>query len=113
MSACKVCTRQYHAEHFRKNRERILAWFKAYKRPASTKERRRLWFKTNRDRVNAAHREMYHRNLEKYRGKSRVYWRAHAAEKLAHTRKRRALQYGSGGTHTKKQIAELFKKQRG
>lgn len=110
---CRACKLAYRADYFEKNRERILAWFRSYKRPESRKDQYRLWCKNNKDRINAAHRRGYYRHHEKMKLKSREYWKAHPAEKLAHTHKRRALQRGSGGVHTKKQVDELYRKQRG
>lgn len=113
LNQCKACKRKYRADYFLENRERILEWFRNYPRPVSTKEKVKLWHRNHRDRVNASHRKMYHRNPEKYNARSTAYWKAHATEKLVHTRKRRALQYGSDGTHTKNQIDDLYQKQRG
>lgn len=107
---CKVCKRAYRAEHYQKNRERILQWFRDYYAREPEKRRRKAAAKhTQRERS----RRWYYRHQEEAKRRYREWCRNNLPIKRAQYARRRARKLSAIGEYTPQQIRELYGKQRG
>jgi hypothetical protein len=116
------------------NREQVLAVKKAWRdaNPEKTKEIKartrsnpenkerelaghRAWVAANQDRIREYSAEYFSREDVKERiGKNHKKWlEAHPNARSTYERKRKAIKIGSDGSHTKEDIANLFKQQKG
>ena len=77
-------------------------------RAATTK-----WRKKNLEKARAYGREYAAKNVERRRINNKEYSRKNAAKLAAKERNKRAIRLRNGGTHTKEDVADILKMQRG
>lgn len=108
-SRCKFCTREYARTHYDPEKEKARYKARSEERRVTEKryrethtkethERGKRWYAANREKVNKRARENYKAKKEQYH---------------ARVRNRRAREHAINGTHTDKDIAEQYKRQKG
>ena len=81
--------------------------------PEAAKAKWKRWYQKNINEQRAKALVYRNNNLEEARRKSREWCKNNPEQVAVNARKRRALQSGNGGTHTTKDVADIFKMQRG
>lgn len=112
---CRECQKKrlakYHTNNKAKNNKRAMKWYYENKELANMKQRE--WYRNNREtRLNSIHKYQAD-NKEKRRETVRRWVERNPDAVSTAWRNYRARKYNAPGTHTKKDIDDLFAKQKG
>ncbi len=112
-SKCKKCAAEYKAQYCQANIERIAEYKKLYKQANIERiaEYMKQWREDNKERI----QQYYEENKEHILEQTKQYFQTPEGKAVAKAgrQNRRALVRNAQGSHTGKQVLELFDKQKG
>lgn len=108
---CKECVRQYYVEHNEGLKARSAAWKKA--NPGKYKAYLKAWNQENKGRCFAYSKRYRENNLDKRRQYESDYKVQNRERYTIHQRNYRALKAKADGSHTQKEIEQMYEDQEG
>ena len=129
-SKCRACQKEVRHDWYMRNREREIAkaieWAKnnpenvrekdrrrAVARPGRTATQAKKWRLENKDRYLASRRKWKRANPEKVRASARASYAKNPDKYLAKSHKRRQKDPSTGAIFTRRDVARIYKQQRG
>lgn len=111
MGQCRVCNTLRASQHYHAKRESILAYRKENKDWILPYNRR--WKALNKERVAQARRQYYEQNKDREKATMAAYKKANPRYNATGCSNRRSRLRGSNGSHTHKEIEQMYDDQGG